>query len=161
VSVTDSKVLLPLPERVEPALRVERARVFDRVRVPPPARAFGRFRVELPRRVAEPFRFCAELLLRVVDPLLDERLLDARVLERDPEGFDAPRRGDVLVWAMLFLLLLGIRSRIGYPRRGPTNPPDIFGEDAGIPFWWDAPRHVCRVELWEREARREVKRTND
>jgi hypothetical protein len=99
--VTDSKVLLPLPERAVPALEVERVRVFERVRVPPPARALGRFRVELPRRVADPFRFCAELLLRVADPLLDERpverLLDARVLERDPEGFDGPRRGDVLV----------------------------------------------------------------
>jgi hypothetical protein len=75
VSVTDSKVVRPFPERLEAA------------RVPRRARALG-FRAELP--------------LRLPAPPLDERALerpfDAGVAERDREEPDeAPRRGDVFV----------------------------------------------------------------
>jgi hypothetical protein len=89
VSVTDSKVVRPFPERGEAA------------RVPRRGRALG-FRAELP--------------LRLADPPLEERPLerpfDARVAERDlEEPDDAPRRGDVLVWAMLSSLCWGIRTR--------------------------------------------------
>jgi hypothetical protein len=55
--------------------------------------------------------FRAELLRRVADPPLDERSLerpfDARAVEPDLEEPDEPRRWDVLVWANVFLSLLG------------------------------------------------------
>jgi hypothetical protein len=92
--VTDSKVVRPFAERLEGA------------RFARPARALDCLRAELPLRVADP----------PLDERPVERLLVARVVERDlEESDDAPRRGDVLVWAMLSSLLLGIRSRIPYP----------------------------------------------
>jgi hypothetical protein len=74
--VTDSNVVRPFVERVEGA------------RVPWRARALDCFR--------------AEPLLRVADPPLDEPF-DDRAVERDFDR-DASRRGDVLAWAMAFLL---------------------------------------------------------
>jgi hypothetical protein len=51
---------------------------------------------------------CAELLLWPADLPLDERPFDA--CDRDlEEPDDAPRRWDVLVWAMFSSRLLGIR----------------------------------------------------
>ena len=73
-----SDVLSPFAERLE------------RSRVRPAARALGSFR--------------AELLGRVAGPPLDERpaeRLDERTFDPDlEEPDDAPRRCDVLVWAM-------------------------------------------------------------
>jgi hypothetical protein len=60
----------------------------------------------------------AELLRRVADPPLDERpldrLFDARAFDPDLEEPDAPRRWDVLVWAM-FPHFAGNPSLISYP----------------------------------------------
>jgi hypothetical protein len=126
---------------------VERVRVLERVRVPCPARPLGRFRAELPLRVADPFCFRAELPRWVADPLLDERplerLFEAAVVERDLEDFDdVPRREDALVWAMFSLLLLGIRSGSRYPAS--------IGLIAGSCGEGDEIRHVCRCRRWER-----------
>jgi hypothetical protein len=91
--VTPSTVVCPFAERLE------------RPRVLPRARALG--------------FLCAELLLRPADAPLDERPPERPfdACDRDlEEPDDAPRRWDVLVWAMFSPLLLGIRSPISYPR---------------------------------------------
>ena len=85
--VTPSTVVCPFAERLE------------RPRVLPAARALGFFCAGF---------FRAEPLLWPADLPLDERPFDA--CDRDlEEPDDAPRRWDVLVWAMFSSRLLGIR----------------------------------------------------
>ena len=95
-----------------------------RARVPRLARALGCFRAELRLRVADP-RLDERAVERLFDARLVERdLFDAPEAERDLEELDdVPRRGDVLVWAMFFSYLLGIRSRPPYPEENRSNPP--------------------------------------
>jgi len=104
VSVTDSIAPRPFDRRVEGFRVVWRARALDPLRVELPLRAVEPL---LDERRLDSLRF--ELPLRAVDPPLDDRALrrasERLVLERDLDELgDAPRPGDDLVWAMVFLL---------------------------------------------------------
>ena len=91
--MTDSNVVTPFAERLE------------RPRVLRAARALGCFRAELLRRAADPPR----------DERPVERPFDAPLARDLGEPDDAPRRWDVLVWAMFSSLCWESVLGFSYP----------------------------------------------